>query len=80
MIPTSLKASDRLIVREQRFRGEKALSIWTEGGMRLGYVPKTLRAELERREILDARVHVLDRYAVPWKCLQISILSEPVSR
>ncbi len=79
-IPTNLEVGQRLLVREELFRGKRALAICTRDCVRVGFVPRNLVARLEGLQIPGALVVALDRYAVPWKSLMISFVTERLPR
>jgi hypothetical protein len=57
------------------FSGALCLAILLSEGTRIGYVPKTMIAELERHKIVGSFVSHVDTYAVPWKRYEVTVVA-----
>lgn len=69
--PPAPGTSVRLIRAE--WRGEPCLEVHALGGVRLGYVPRSVLSTVLDMDVQDAHLIAVDRDAVPWKRYQVTV-------
>jgi hypothetical protein len=72
--PTAdLKVADSVKVEPAMFNGKPCYPIYASGGGQIGHIPKRLIPLVRDARIVDARVSLADRYAVPWKRYEVTL-------
>lgn len=70
-----LKMGDRLIMKRDSWNGERCYAIYTEGGQRIGYVPRQMIPTLGDLADQEWRLTSINSDTVPWKRYKIGIVS-----
>ncbi len=72
-LPTGVRVGDGVRVRREPFGAQIRLSLHTEEGSLIGYVPRELIPLIESRDLIAARLTFVDLNAVPWKRYKVEL-------
>ena len=70
-----LKSGDRVMIKAEVFRKQQCYGVFTVGGQRIGYVPRTLISSLNKTQIVESHISSVDQHAVPWKRYEVTLVS-----
>jgi hypothetical protein len=69
----SLRTGDSVKVEQAIFNDKPCYPIYGLDGGQIGHVPKHLIPLVRDAQIVNARVSLADRYAVPWKRYEVTL-------
>ena len=70
----SVKTGEPVRIERAMFNGKPCYPIYALDGSQIGYLPKPLVPELHSIQTRQARVSRADRFAVPWKRYEVTLV------